>query len=102
MAAENSIPPSLVQAFWSAIEAYAGWKSASGPEPKIRLASQFYSIGSIADFVTGYDDPLPDRIYGQLSGVATPVQMDGKTYAAAGRCLRGLYDDLVRLRASQE
>ena len=73
MTAEHTIPPSLVQAFWNAMVACADWRSADGPEPKVPLASQYHSIGSIADFVTGHNDPMPERIYLQLCAVATPI-----------------------------
>ena len=104
MAAEYPIPPSLVQAFWNAMVAYADWRSAGGPEPKVSLASQSYSIGSIADFATGHNDAMPERIYLQLCAVATPIRLrylqsaEDKTFAAGGRCLRAMYDDLLKRR----
>ena len=94
MTAERTIPPSLVQAFWNAMVACADWRSADGPEPKVPLAGQYHSIGSIADFATGYDDPMSERVYAQLCAIATPVQLrylqslEDKTFAAGGRCLR--------------
>ena len=98
MIAEYPISQKLVQLFRDAI--ITVW---SGDDPIVMFCGREFCIGEIADFVSNFYEPMPEDIYAYLCVVAAMVNKspeDG-TFAAGGRCLRRLYDDLVRRRAER-
>jgi hypothetical protein len=96
MISEYPISQNLVQTFRNAIVTL--W---SGDDPIVFLDGKQFSIGEIADRASDFDDPMPEDVYAYLCVVAAMVNKRpaDKTFAAGGRCLRRLYDDLVRRRA---
>jgi hypothetical protein len=97
MAGEYPIPQNLVEAFRIAIITL--WSS---DDAVILLDGKEFSIGEIADFASNFNDPMPDDICAYLSVIAAmgDKRPENTTFAAGGRCLRRLYDDLVRRRAA--
>jgi len=97
MTAEYPISQNLVQAFRNAIVIV--W---SGDDPIVMLDGKEFSIGEMADFAANFNEPMPEDVYAYLCVVAAMVDKSpaDKTFAAGGRCLRRLYDDLVRRQAA--
>jgi hypothetical protein len=97
------IPDELVQAFHEAIQQLDGWNWV-GREPVVSLDEEdcrsYRSIGSIADYASIFDDPMPDNIYNDLCRVARAGQKPiGVTFEAGAKLLRHVYDEVVDQRA---
>jgi hypothetical protein len=97
------IPDGLVQAFHEAIHQLDGWNWV-GREPVVSLDEEdcrsHRSIGSIADYASIFDDPMPDDIYDDLCRVVRSGQKPiGVTFEAGGKLLRRVYDELIDQRA---
>src|SRR6266568_6998275 len=61
MAAEYPIREDLVEAFCTAIMAFDDWKR-GGSEPQVFLDGTFLPVSAIANFVSKFNDPMPDGI----------------------------------------
>jgi len=99
MAAQYPIPQDLVDAFRGAIQAFNTWRW-EGPVPMLRFAGRPFPFYTIAQFVSVFDQDMPDDIYQTLyslgNGNGGP---EGKTFADGGLYLRRLYEDLREHRA---
>ena len=59
----------------------------------------YRSIGSIADYASIFDDPMPDDIYDDLCRVVRSRRKPiGVTFEAGGKLLRRAYDELIDQR----
>jgi hypothetical protein len=87
MAAEYPITESLVKAFLAAILAFHDWQW-GGPEPQISFDGKSFPISAIADFVSGFDDPMPDGLYKFLCRmIGTGNASTDRTFAAGADSL---------------
>jgi hypothetical protein len=87
LAAESPITESLVEAFLAAIVAFHDWQWC-GPEPQISFDGKSFPISEIADFVSVFDDPMPDGLHKFLCGmIGTHNASTDRTFAAAADSL---------------
>ena len=99
MAAEYPITENLFEAFCTAILAFGHWNWGD-PEPEVFLDGTFLPVSAIANFVSKFNDPMPDGITDFLCRVigAGNAPTD-HTFAAGGNSLSRSCMDLQTRRA---
>ncbi len=101
MAAEYPITESLVEAFCTAILAFDDWKRGD-PEPQVFLDGKFLPVSAIANYVSIFNDPMPDGINDFLRQViGAGDSPTDSTFAAGGNRLYHSCMDLRPRRARQ-
>jgi hypothetical protein len=93
------IPPNYSEAFDRAVRRYSDW-SRDSPELGVTIDGKKFSMSTVCDFVSKYDDPLPDDIFRCLHSYMSAEHRDLKerlgrtpTYSTAAYCLRKLIED---------
>ena len=101
MAAEYPITEDLVEAFCTAIMAFDDWKRGS-PEPQVFLDGKFLPVSAIANFVSTFNDAMPDGIHDFLCrAIGTDNAPTDATFAAGGVSLYRSCTELQTHRARQ-
>jgi hypothetical protein len=83
MATQYPITESLVEAFCTAILAFDDWKWGDR-EPQVFLDGKFLPVSAIANFVSKFNDPMPDGINDFLCKVIGPGNTPTDCTFAAG------------------
>ena len=101
--ARYPIPPDLVQAFCTAIQAVRDWDRYGGVEPLVNYQGLPCPVTTIADEVSIFDEKMPDDLYAGIcdvagSSVSCPTD---QTYKAGALCLYRLCVNLKVRSLSQ-
>jgi hypothetical protein len=95
--ASDPIPREFCDAFNAAISAYLVW-SPGEPEPQVRLNQTPFLISTICDFVTKFQDPMPEGLWHVLATApGSSGEVGDRSYASAARYLA----ELIRERRKQ-
>jgi hypothetical protein len=98
---ETGIDADLQRAFLNAIYALDDW-SPGRDEPSLRYERRRYTIGDIADLAACYNDRVTANVWVYLRQPWRGGEPGDNTFAAAGRSLRRLYDEMKAWHANSD
>ena len=98
---ETGIDADLARVFLNAIHALDDWK-AGRDEPSLRYDGRRCTIGDSADLAACYNDRVTSNVWVYLRQPWRGGELGDNTFAAAGRSLRRLYDEMKAWHASSD
>jgi hypothetical protein len=102
MSDTRQLPESYIQTFREGVQAVDHMRQ-GGPETPIAHEGRPVRIGYIIEIASQYRDCMPDDLYAQLCEVAVSggEAPDGDTFADGAKCLRSLYNDIMKQRRTK-
>jgi hypothetical protein len=102
MSDTRQLPESYIQTFREAVQAVDHMRQ-GGPETTVAHEGRPVRIGYIIEIASQYRDWMPDDLYAQLCEVAVSggEAPDGDTFADGAKCLRSLYNDIMKQRRTK-